>query len=111
LYTMGLHMKKVLSVRIENKLYTLVNKNELPNSFLVSKALNQYFRAKERNQKLFSDNQYNFEYVDLLKQSIDEKNNYIGFLQKEIENLTIMSMAKTPLLARLKMKLLNEKPK
>ena len=46
--------------------------------------------------------------VDFLKQTIDEKNQYISFLQKEVENLTIMSMAKVPLLARIKMKLLKE---
>ena len=98
-------MKKVLSVRIENELYTRVNKNEMPNSILVSKALNQFFRAKEPNTKLFSENS---DYVDFLKQTINEKNQYIGFLQKEVESLTIMSMAKVPLLARIKMKLLRE---
>lgn len=98
-------MKKVLSVRIENELYTRVNKNEMPNSVLVSKALNQFFRAKEPNTKLFSENS---DYVDFLKQSIDEKNQYISFLQKEVESLTVMSMAKVPLLVRIKMKLLKE---
>lgn len=102
-------MKKVLSVRVENKLYTRVNKNELPNSFLVSKALNQYFRAKEPNQKIFTDNPYDKNYIDLLVKTIEDKENHISFLQKEVENLTIMSMAKVPLLARIKMKLLNEK--
>ena len=99
-------MKKVLSVRVENRLYTNVNKHEMSNSDLVSKALNQFFRSKEPNTKLFEDNS---EYIDLLNQNIDEKNQYIGFLQKEVENLTIMSMAKVPLLARIKMKLLKEK--
>ena len=102
-------MKKVLSVRIENNLYTRVNKNELPNSLLISKALNQYFRSKEPNKKIFYKNGYNVEYIDLLKKTIDDKDNHINFLQKEVENLTIMSMAKVPLLARIKMKLLNEK--
>ena len=100
-------MKKVLSVRVEKSLYTKVNKHEMSNSGLVSKALTRFFRSKEPNKKLFNDVS---EYVDLLKQTIDEKNQYIGFLQKEVENLTIMSMAKVPLLARIKMKLLNEKP-
>jgi nucleoid-associated protein YejK len=98
-------MKKVLSVRVENSLYTRVNKDDMPNSILVSKALTQFFRAKEPNTKLFSEKS---DYVDFLKQSIDEKNQYISFLQKEVESLTVMSMAKVPLLARIKMKLLRE---
>ena len=101
-------MKKVLSVRVENSLYTRVNKDDMPNSILVSKALTQFFRAKEPNEKIFSDNLFNYKYVDFLERSLDEKNQYIGFLQKEVESLTVMSMAKVPLLARIKMKLLKE---
>jgi len=97
-------MKKVLSVRIENELYTNVNNHELSNSVLVSKALTQYFRSKEPNAKLF---EFGDDYVNLLKQSIVDKDQQIGFLQKQVDNLTIMSMAKVPLLARLKMKLLS----
>jgi len=100
-------MKKVLSVRVENRLYTNVNKHEMSNSNLVSKALDQFFRSKEPNMKLIDDDS---KYVGLLMKTIDEKDQYIGFLQKEVENLTIMSMAKVPLLARIKMKLLKEKP-
>ena len=99
-------MKKVLSVRVEKSLYTRVNKYEIGNSDLVSKALNQFFRSKEPSTKFFDNNS---DYVDLLKQTLNEKNQYIGFLQKEVENLTVMSMARVPLLARIKMKLLKEK--
>jgi hypothetical protein len=102
-------MKKVLSVRIDDVLYTKVNNHDLTRAELISKALNQYFRSKEPNRKLFSKKGYNHDYVDLLKNTLDEKNDYISFLQKEIENLTVMSMAKVPLLARIKMKLLNDK--
>lgn len=106
----GLQMKKVLSVRLENDLYTKVNKHDLNNAVLVSKSLNQYFRSKEPNKKIDADFSNNSDYISLLKESIDEKNQYISFLQKEVEHLTIMSMAKVPLLERIKMKLLNEKP-
>jgi len=99
-------MKKVLSVRVENDLYTRVYKYDMKTSDLVTKALNQYFRGKEPNKKLFEEN---VDYIDLLKQNLEEKNNYIDFLQKEVEHLTVMSMAKTPLLARIRMKLLKEK--
>ena len=99
-------MKKVLSVRVEKSLYTKVNKHESGNSTLITKALEQFFRSKEPNAKLFTNDS---DYVDFLKQTLDEKSQYIGFLQKEVENLTIMSMAKVPLLARIKMKLLNNK--
>lgn len=97
-------MKKVISVRIENDLYTKVNKCKQKKSELVSKALEYYFNSNDTNNNINSSN-----YVESLKQSLLEKNSYIGFLQKEVENLTIMNMAKVPLLARIKMKLLGEK--
>jgi len=108
-------MKKVLSVRIENDLYTKVCNHDLKNSELVSKSLNQYFRQKEPNQKISdfveNENVFNQDYVNLLNKTLDEKEKHIDFLQKEVENLTILTLAKTPLLERIKMKLLAEKPK
>jgi len=98
-------MKKVLSVRIENDLYTKVYKCKQKKSDIVSKALQYYFNSNGSNN-IINDS----EYISFLKQSLNEKNDYIGFLQKEIENLTVMNMAKIPLLARIKMKLLGEKP-
>jgi len=105
-------MKKVLSVRLKKELYTKVYNHEMKNSDLVSKALSQYFRDLEPNQTLDSvmDLNNDSNYMDLLKQNLNEKNDYIQFLQKEVESLTILSMAKVPLLERIKMKLLSEKP-
>lgn len=107
-----MHMKKVLSVRLKKELYTKVYDHEMKNSDLVSKALGQYFRQFEPNQTLdpIMDLNDGSAYVDLLKQTLNDKEDYIQFLQKEVESLTIMSMAKVPLLERIKMKLLSEKP-
>ena len=100
-------MKKVLSVRLENELYTKVYDHDLKPSDLIPKALSQYFGSKEPNKKLDVSFSSDSDYVNLLKQTLDEKNTYIDFLQKEVDHLTIMSMAKVPLLERIKMKLIN----
>ena len=82
-------MKRVLSVRIDNELYTKVNKNSLPNSKIVSISLNSYL----------NDGKYTNEY-----------DKYTLHLEKEIEFLRSqvngLMLAKIPLLSKIKMKLL-----
>lgn len=90
----GLQMKKVLSVRLENDLYTKVNKHDLNNAVLVSKSLNQYFRSKEPNKKIDADFSNNSDYISLLKESIDEKTNILVFYKKKLNILRLCQWLK-----------------
>lgn len=63
----------------DKQLFHKLNENPLPNSVIVRKALNQYFRAKEENQTLHM-NQSNRELIDSLTSQI-------GFLQSQIDFL------------------------
>ena len=87
-----LRMKKVLSVRVENKLYTTVNKHSLPNSKLVCEALESYLNGGANG---------------------DVNDTYTTHLEGEIQYLraqnNALMMAKIPILSRIKLKLLETK--
>ena len=104
---------KVLSVRLENELYTKCIHYELEPRELITKALHQYFRSKEPNKKLVNelytsvnttpvDSVYTKEYVDLLKTTIDDLRKDKTFLESQNNALLVM---RTPLLQRIMYKL------
>lgn len=64
---------RTISTRFDQQLYNKVNTNELQNSELIRKAVIQYFRTKENNQKLNGEYLgYNREMIDVLKNQIDD---------------------------------------
>lgn len=109
---MGCTMKPTLSIRIDKKLYTLVCDDANKNAYIVSKALSQYYRSKEPNQKLYTDTQtmhanaYNVEMVDLLKDQI-------SYLRSQNDQLLkingTLSVANLPFWERAKLLLSSKK--
>jgi D-hexose-6-phosphate mutarotase len=102
-------MSKILSVRIEEDLYTKCIHHDLDKRTLVTKALQQYFRSKEPNKKLINgvytpvndnpvDSVYTQEYVDLLQTTIQDLRKDKAFLESQNNALLIM---RTPLLQRI----------
>jgi hypothetical protein len=96
---------KILSVRVEEPLYTKCIQHDLPRRELITKALNQYFRSKEPNKKIDNEpytNVYNKELVEHLQQEIN-------FLHDELQRvhneLQATMMIKTPLLQRVILRL------
>jgi len=104
-------MKPTLSVRIERKLYTRVCEDANRNAYVVSKALSQYYRGKEPNEKLFTETQtmyenaYNQDLVSILQLQIQDLKDDKEHLRSQNNALMISSI---PLLSRVKMKLLSK---
>ena len=92
---------KILSVRIEEKLYTKCIRNDLTRRDLVTKALNQYFRGKEHNGKIDEDPYTNVHYREM----IDHLQQEVLFLQGELQRvhneLQATMIMKKPLLQRI----------
>lgn len=104
---------KILSVRLENELYTKCIHHDLDKRTLVTKALQQYFRSKEPNKKLIDevytpvndtpvDSVYTQKYIDLLQTTIQDLRKDKTFLESQNNALLVM---RTPLLQRIIYKL------
>ena len=90
-----MHMKennksRTISIRFDSQLYNKVHTNELQNSELIRKAVIQYFRSKETNQKLDGEHLgYNQELIDVLKIQIDDLKQDKHQLQQQNNYLTV----------------------
>jgi len=82
-------MSRVLSVRIDNSLYTRICKHDLGKKDLVVKAVSQYLRSKEPNSKIDPElytnvnNLYTRELIDQLKSEN-------VFLRSQVNALTVV---------------------
>lgn len=85
-------MKRVLSVRIENDLYTTVNNHVLSKSDLVTVALNSYLN---NGSSTIVDDRYT--------SHLEEE---VIYLRSQVNGLML---ARIPLLSKIKMKLLESK--
>jgi hypothetical protein len=59
--------KKTVSVRLPYTLYDKLSNDRNTNTYVVTKALQQYYRGKEPNQKVFTDCNTNVYDPDLIK--------------------------------------------
>jgi hypothetical protein len=104
-------MKPTLSVRIEKKMYARVCEDVNKNAYVVSKALSQYYRSKEPNEKLFTETQtmyanaYNQDLVSTLQLQIQDLKDDKEHLRSQNNALMLSSI---PLLSRIKIKLLTK---
>ncbi len=123
---------KLIAVRFDKDLYNKIEQQNMNNSELIRKAVTQFLEGKDHISELgeddaISDELYNNVYNSLYNQEVtplkteirhlndkmevlqtnilDLKSDKL-FLQNEIQALTVLHAAKTPLLSRLKMKLL-----
>jgi len=111
-----MEINKILSIRIDEKLYTKCIQNKLDNKTIVTKALNQYFRSKEPNKKLDQE-QYTEPYTNVYNQDLltimqQQYQNHILDLQKQKEylqnRLDYFITLKTPIINRLFQKQITE---
>jgi len=87
-----MHSKKTLSVRISPQLHTKVYKDENKNAYIVTKALQQYYRYQEPNQTLFTEqneNAYNTDIVKILQSQIQDLKDDKHLLQQQNQYLTM----------------------
>jgi len=63
-------LKKTLSVRIDPALHARVCNDSVGNAYIVEKAINQYYRSKEPNGKVYANSVYDPDIVDLLKDQL-----------------------------------------
>jgi len=83
--------KKTVSVRLPYTLYDKLSNDRNTNTYVVTKALQQYYRSKEPNQKVFTDcntNVYDRDLIDSLKDQIDFLKGQVTFLQKQNSDLS-----------------------
>ena len=81
---------RTISTRFDQQLYNKVNTNELQNSELIRKAVIQYLRSKENNQKLNGEYlDYNRELLDVLKDQIENLKQDKHQLQQQNSYLTM----------------------
>jgi len=86
-------MSKVLSVRIDDRLYTRICKQDLGKKDLVVKAVSQYLRSKEPNCKIDSElytnvnNPYTNELIDSIKDQVDILKSENSFLRSQVNTL------------------------
>lgn len=125
---------KLIAVRFDKELYNKVEQQNMNNSELIRKAVMQFLEGKHdvavsEKDTIISDGLYNDVYNSLYNQEVTPLKNEIKylkdkvqllqtnlvdlksdklFLQNEIQALTVLHAAKTPLLSRLKMKLLKK---
>ena len=86
--------------RVDQQLFTKVSTHEEQNSVLVRKALEQFFREKEPNQRLGYDRD---PLINVLNNQIQDLKHDKHMLQDQVQALLVSSI---PLLSRIKMKLL-----
>ena len=83
--------KKTISVRIPDSLYDKLHTDCNTKTYTVTKALNQYYRGKEPNQKVFTDcntNVYDYDLVGSLNDQIEFLKGQVTFLQKQNSDLS-----------------------
>jgi len=115
------HMSKVLSVRIKDELYTKVSTNKLSKAEVVSIALNNFLENVDSvySEKNIENDEdvYNAVYSDLfnievlpLKKEVEYLTEINVMLQVDKDyfkqQINALMLAKMPLLARIKLKLL-----
>lgn len=84
-------MKKTLSVRLPKKLHKKVYADKNTNTHVVTKALKQYYKDKEPNQKPFTEpyaNANNEKTIEILQDHIDFLHGQVTYLQKENSRLS-----------------------
>ena len=99
-------MSRTISVRFPQDLYDKVIHSEVECSTLIRKAVIQYFRSKEPNNRIDvygHTSSYNRELVDLLNDQIQDLKCDKERLLKQNEMLMVSSI---PLLSKVKLKLL-----
>jgi hypothetical protein len=125
---------KLIAVRFDKNLYNKIEKQSMSNSELIRKAVADFLQENTKKTTIEDDfnitdelynnvynNMYNYE-VSPLKNEIKHLKDKIGvmqtaildlkedkvFLQNQMHALTVLNVAKTPLLSRIKMKLLKQ---
>jgi len=92
-------MKKTLSVRLDPALYAKVHTDPAGSAYIVSKALHQFYRSKEPNEKVYTNsyaNVYNRDLVPVLQSQIDDLRMDKSMLMQQIQDkdkiIGLMSM-------------------
>ena len=67
----GLPMNKVISTRINDKLFIKLNNHEMKNEDIVTKALHQFFENKEQNNEIITTLKENVQTLEKHKESLE----------------------------------------